>query len=104
MIGINCIRTLSELRDSTFLYELCFDREYTVQELLDFVMNDKNEVEWVSVSINDENGEEIIHIGYNKRVCKLIKLPQIYTDAVIAKARFSEEYGSLNFHLTIKTP
>ena len=99
MIGINCISRLSDLK-GTFCYELCFDREYTVQEFLDLLMSNENQVDWLSVKISDEKEDELIRIGYNKRVHRQIKLA--YNDSFITKARFSEEYGSLIFHLVIK--
>lgn len=101
MIELHCVKTLS---DSTFCYEVSFDREYTVKELLDFVMSDENEANWGYISIIKEEKNfaliDMCRVSYNKMLTKHINLTE-YANAKIIKARANGGWGSMDYYLTI---
>lgn len=101
MIELHFAKTLS---DSTFCYEVSFDREYTVKEFLDFVMSDENEANWGYISIIKEEKNfaliDMCRVSYNKMLPKHINLTE-YANAKIIKARANGGWGSMDYYLTI---
>lgn len=101
MIELHCVKTLS---DSTFCYEVSFDRDYTVKEFLDFVMSDENKANWGYISIIKESKKQIVmnerRVAYNKMLPKHINISE-YANAKIIKARANGGWGSMDYYLTI---